>query len=327
MGVIYSQRFSQSVTLRSMVFHTRRVFGVRALAPLVACLAGLVATCAFTNNPHNPREPREYHHPQHKRLSPQMHRDLHEKFIETAARGNPHLLSDIRREDNIDINFRSTQGTLQTALMSAVLAGNHPNVEYLLHAGADPQIREKSGLLPIHGIALQGHAELVGIFHAHNVPLDTVHSDGYSPLHHCIWKTTPKHVATLGALIAKGADINVKGPGGTTPLMSAVERSNWPAVQLLLSHKDVLNINEVNAVGLTAVHLAATNAGREPGKRIMEALIFAGGNLDLVMPNSDGQTARKLLQIMEVHIPGIPGLDGREYHHIEPGEQPQRSEL
>jgi len=88
-------------------------------------------------------------------------------------------------------------------------------------------------------------------------------------------------------LIAKGADVNVRAPDGTTALMWAAHTGQVPLVERLLKgHADVRIANEF---GATAMSEAATFGDTE----VIESLVRAGADVD--SPNADGQTALMIL--------------------------------
>jgi len=89
------------------------------------------------------------------------------------------------------------------------------------------------------------------------------------------------------ALIAQGADVNATAPDGTTPLMWAVYRGDYPLVQALL--KAHAKVDASNAYGANAM-LQAAQFG---DLRIIEALLKAGANVE--SPNPDGETALMLV--------------------------------
>ena len=88
-------------------------------------------------------------------------------------------------------------------------------------------------------------------------------------------------------LIAQGADVNAAEQDGTTALMWAVHRGDFPLVQALL--KAHARIDASNAYGANAM-LQAAQFG---DVRIIEALLKAGANVE--SPNPDGETALMLV--------------------------------
>ena len=289
-----------------------RVGAARTTLFAVVCIfsvLGVTRTFGFTNGPHHPKTPQEYHHKKPKVMSPMEHRNAHEEFIEAARKGDVNALIDLRRGNHIDINYRSHHAHRQSALMTAALYNHPAAIDYLMHAGADPEIREKSGLTPVHAVTMLGHAgSLRALLDHEHVNVNLPHSDGYTPVFRCIIHKESESIEILRILIEHGADLNVVGPGGMTPLLLAVEKKNVAAVEMITRYRDRVNVNHANHVGLTAVHMAAAHSRTERGKTILMQLIMAGGNLDSQMPTQK-ITAREFLRMHGVSLPGIPGLD------------------
>ena len=89
------------------------------------------------------------------------------------------------------------------------------------------------------------------------------------------------------ALIDHGADVNATAQDGTTPLMWATHRGDFPLVQALLKAHAKVDVG--NAYGANAM-LQAAQFG---DVRIIEALLKTGANVE--SPNPDGETALMLV--------------------------------
>eukprot|EP00929_Paragymnodinium_shiwhaense_P053648 TRINITY_DN26875_c0_g1_i1.p1 TRINITY_DN26875_c0_g1~~TRINITY_DN26875_c0_g1_i1.p1 ORF type:complete len:190 (-),score=52.66 TRINITY_DN26875_c0_g1_i1:271-840(-) len=117
-----------------------------------------------------------------------------------------------------DLNKRE-DGTGQTPLMAACLAGAANSVEWLLEKGADPKIPEKDGYTPFHGAGFQGRAEVAQILFKHGLDPSDRHKDGYTPLHRACWGSELRHTNMVNFLI-KEANVDPKeaSDGGKTCL-------------------------------------------------------------------------------------------------------------
>jgi hypothetical protein len=73
-------------------------------------------------------------------------------------------------------------------------------------------------------------------------------------------------------LLQRGADINARTYDDNTPLMMAVQLSELPVINLLLTYPN-LNLDLQNTKGNTALHLSFSHA-----LNVVEALINAGAN-------------------------------------------------
>jgi ankyrin repeat protein len=83
--------------------------------------------------------------------------------------------------------------------------------------------------------------------------------------------------------IQAGADVNRAQPDGTSPLMWAIERSEYEIAEALLAKKS--NVNVTNEFGVSPLTIAA----RQSNARFVKMLLDAGVKVDTANP--DGETA------------------------------------
>ncbi len=83
--------------------------------------------------------------------------------------------------------------------------------------------------------------------------------------------------------IQSGADVNRAQPDGTTPLIWAVNRTEYEVAEALIAKK--ANVNATNAFGVTPL----TEAARLSNARLVKMLLDAGAKVDSANP--DGETA------------------------------------
>lgn len=121
----------------------------------------------------------------------------------------------------------------QTALHTAVLAGNSEIVELLLAKGARDNA-DKRRCTPMHAATSQGRKDIVALLVAAGLDPD--------PMDHT--RTTPLHLAALWGhkeiaelLIANGARVNARDNMRWTPLKHAVFRDHTELAELLRKHK------------------------------------------------------------------------------------------
>ena len=91
------------------------------------------------------------------------------------------------------------------------------------------------------------------------------------------------------AALARGGDVNNKGPGGQTALMWAVGKGHNSIVRLLLEQPAV-KVNEKNIAGSTALHYAAQCNNPEGARMLLLHPGFNSPNLT----NNFGNTALML---------------------------------
>lgn len=99
-----------------------------------------------------------------------------------------------------DVNLPSRNSFKVAPLHSACAISNYPIVEILLRTGANPNVRQESGVTPLHEAAHHGQTKLVQL------------------------------------LIAHGADVNARMENGKTPLSMAEEKSLKETADLIRQH-------------------------------------------------------------------------------------------
>ena len=180
------------------------------------------------------------------------------------------------------------EGTDQTPLMAASLAGRNLIVDKLLSLGADPHITERDGYNPPHGVAFQGRPEAARALIKHNVPMDVPHGDGFSPLHRTVWGGRRNHLLTARVLVKEGgANVDRQDAEGFTAAHRALD-SNW--VEML---KELLALGtnpnlKSHLFQDTLLHAAV----KSQDAQIVELVLEAGG--DITIKNKKGQSPKEL---------------------------------
>ena len=95
--------------------------------------------------------------------------------------------------------------------MMACLMGKATAVDTLLELGADPHVGENDGYTCLHGIGFQGRAEVATrvLTKYKDVLPNTMHADGFFPIHRAAWGKERRHTDTVAAFLAAGADHEV----------------------------------------------------------------------------------------------------------------------
>ena len=146
--------------------------------------------------------------------------------IQTTARdGN---LEEVKRQLAWGVNVNSESLRMHnTALHMSAYKGHVEIVKYLLEKGANPNVRQESGVTPLAFAAIGGHTEVMEILIAH----------GANPNLSVVMELAARggHVEAVKILLEHGADINVKVTDGGTALTVAVSRQHVELVKFLLS--------------------------------------------------------------------------------------------
>lgn len=203
-------------------------------------------------------------------------------FIIAGINGDVRLLQ-ILLSQGADINEYDENGF--TAFMEAAECGNVEALRFLFANGADVNLRrettedkkrmKKGGATALMSAAEKGHLEVVKILISDmKAEVDARDNMGRNALIHALLnfncENVSKHVEEITSiLIEHGADVNVRGDGGKTPLISAVERKHTGLVQMLLRQEGI-NIDDRDSTGKTALLIAVEQQLKEIARLLLE---------------------------------------------------------
>jgi len=172
------------------------------------------------------------------------------------------------------VNMNGGNNDGKTPLYVAAASGQRQVVEFLLDRGADPDsrnhyqldrveslggdwqfhhqanifeyiwyystlasIRNRHGLTPLFGAALNGHREIVELLLARGATVNVRNPDGTTPIHYASQKG---HFPVVRLLLDHGADSNSNNKDGFTPLHEAAAFGHHEIAELLLAHGAVM---------------------------------------------------------------------------------------
>lgn len=157
---------------------------------------------------------------------------------------------------------------------------------YLLAAGLDYNTTNTHGYKPIHTAAMWAPVEAVNQLISLNVDVNQPHippgikgepdytPTGWTPL--ILAVDHPESGIVAQSLLSAGANINQADHQGNTPFIWAVFKGKIDMVQLLLSN-ELLNREQVNQHGCTALHYAVYRSGKSPDQmKTLQLLIDHG---------------------------------------------------
>ncbi len=114
--------------------------------------------------------------------------------------------------------FMSSCGSAK--FFTAAESGNVQEVDRLLDAGADVNVRDSRGETPLFSAALSGSKEIAESLIAHGADVNATDRDGLTPLHLAAYQSRREIVKLL---VGKSANVNAKTREGSTPLIKAIE--------------------------------------------------------------------------------------------------------
>ena len=178
---------------------------------------------------------------------------------------------------NVDVNKQDTAGW--TALHVAVTLGQEDLVKLLLENGADPNLANAKGDIPLM-TAAGGYLGMVEHLLEHKADPFQPDSTGDSFLHFAIGFGA---TTLIEAFLQKGFDMEMRGRYGRTPLMKAAHSQKDDLVVLLLKHGADPNVSD--DYGLTPLMFACI--GKCPS--IVQMLLEKG--VEVNNADEDGDTA------------------------------------
>ena len=153
-----------------------------------------------------------------------------------------------------EVDVRDNYGN--TALHDAAFSGHLAIVTLLLEAGADVNVRNEQGETALHKVVSTGHLERIASRKQGGAAVlqDAIHYN---------------HSAIVNRLLAAEADVNVRNDRGETALHKAAWSANPAIVKLLLEAG--IEVNARERAGETALHRAARSGHSEIVKLLLEA--------------------------------------------------------
>jgi ankyrin repeat protein len=112
-----------------------------------------------------------------------------------------------------------TAGGYYESLHAAAYRGDVRAVQQLLAAGADVDVRDSEGSLPLHEAAAAGHVAVAQLLLESGAAVDARDAQQRTPLHAAV---RPGHVAVADALLRGGAALSARDVHGSSPFGEAV---------------------------------------------------------------------------------------------------------
>lgn len=152
-----------------------------------------------------------------------------------------------------------------TPLQIAMYQCDYQLAEYLLCKGANVNVRDVYGLLPIHLAIIHGNVGMVKLLNDKKSSSDS--SMFEIPLVHLA--VYCRNFDTVGLVVAGNLSINSKDKNGDTPLHIAAKAQNNELVDIMLMKLVEINKNSQNLLGDTAFHIALKSSNYELATSMM----------------------------------------------------------
>lgn len=134
--------------------------------------------------------------------------------------------------DGADVNFRRTKNT---PILLALDRGNKEVAQILIDNGADVNLDNGFGWLPIHEVCRHGWEDWVVNLIKNPMSLtDRSDRDGATPLLIAIMNG---HEKIASHLVANGSDVNFQNENGVSPFMLAIERQSATLVSQMIARR------------------------------------------------------------------------------------------
>lgn len=209
------------------------------------------------------------------------------RLIDAVKTRNAEALGSLLKE-RVDVNAR--QGDGATALHWAVHLDDRNAVESLLKAGANANIADDTGVTPLYLACLNRQASLVEQLLQARANSNAALLSGETALMTC---ARTGEAVGVRALIARGADVNVKEPGhDQTALMWAAAQAHPEAVDALIRAGA-----DVRARSRSYVQTVTSEVTQRAGREELNYTVPRGGSTALLFAAraGDAESVRLLI--------------------------------
>ena len=188
----------------------------------------------------------------------------------------------------VRMELQSSDEATNETLLSACKRGRETEVEHLLHAPLNPDVRDaQNDWTGIHLAAKNGHLDIVRLLLEAGADMDAARQNGATALQQAAWNG---YLNVVRFLLEAGADKDAARQDGTTAVIGAAQNGHLDVVRLLLeagADKDAANQD-----GWTALHMAAVFCH----SHVVRLLLEAGADKDA----TDEDVARLLQEVPKV---------------------------
>ena len=145
----------------------------------------------------------------------------------------------------------SRNATGITPLMNAAMNGNVQAVKLLIEKGADPSLKDNSGLNSLHFAAIGGDTDIISLIHTRMPDIESLNGEGETPL---LVAAYNGKLHAVKWFLERGANATYEDKGGWNALHSAASSGDPETIDHILIH--VPNIESKTADGETPLIIA-----------------------------------------------------------------------
>ena len=197
--------------------------------------------------------------------------------------------------------FISRYGLKNYPLHEAVISGELKRVKSKLKEGFDQSHTLPDGDTALHVAAICGLPEIVSCLIQNSSDVNSVERERFSPLHFAVTSNfrfreycpvepdTSSRLECCRLLIAAGANLDIRGGIGQTPLHLAVQSQDLPVIELLLDHGASVTVRDRD--GCTPLHYACNCAKPD----VFEVLLRFGAN-----PQAKTKDGKRVIELLDL---------------------------
>jgi ankyrin repeat protein len=179
----------------------------------------------------------------------------------------------------IDYPFLNKHG--HKLLHQACINKNYNIVKILLDLGIDPNLLYNGNTILCLSTYHAYEDMIILLLKYDNININLINADGKTPFRIAC---AMNHLNITKLLLDAGADPNIKGRDGNTGLIKAIINKNMVTPTLLLTYKNIVNVNVQNKKGKTALTYAVIQSNYP----LIQLLLMCGA--DYTLKDNNGKT-------------------------------------
>ena len=173
-------------------------------------------------------------------------------LLHTAAANGHTAIVSLLLEKGALVNVRTPGG--QTPLHDSSYFGQRGATQVLLDKAAYVHAKTRDGRTALHYAAMGGHPRLIEILLDRKIVIDVANPDGWTPFLQAVHRG---HLDCVRLLVERGANISAAINNESSALLLAAATDQCAVANYLLTRPNGPDVDQPNAYGWTALHMAA----------------------------------------------------------------------